>query len=72
MNGGASSHVVQRYITGEGHFSIVHCYHLCFLMHLSGDKELNLPFYLLKSLTKMSRRVQGHPKSSHKVYITRV
>jgi hypothetical protein len=34
-------------------------------MHLSGDKELNLPFYLLKILTKMARRVQSHPKSSH-------
>jgi hypothetical protein len=56
---------VQRYITGEGHFSIVHCYHLCFLMHLSGDKELNLPFYFLKIL-KMSRRVQSHPESAHR------
>jgi hypothetical protein len=57
---------VQRYITGEGRFNIVHCYHLRFLMHLSGDKELNLPYYLLKSLTKMARRVQGHPESSHR------
>jgi hypothetical protein len=57
---------VQRYITGEGRFNIVHCYHLCFLMHLSGDREINLPYYLLKSLTKMARRVQGHPESAHR------
>jgi hypothetical protein len=57
---------VQRYITGEGRFNIVHCYHLHFLMHLSGDKEINLPYYLLKILTKMARRVQIHPESSHR------
>jgi hypothetical protein len=35
-------------------------------MHLSGDKELNLFFYLLKILTKMARRVHGHPESTHR------
>jgi hypothetical protein len=35
-------------------------------MHLSGDKELNLPYYLLKILTKMARRVQIHPESAHR------
>jgi hypothetical protein len=53
---------IQRYITGEGRFSIVHCYHIRFLMHLNGDKELNLPFYLLKILTKMSKRIQNYPR----------
>jgi hypothetical protein len=57
---------IQRYITGEGRFSIVHCYHLIFLMHLNGDKEMNLPFYLLKILTKMSKRVQNYPQTSHR------
>jgi hypothetical protein len=36
-------------------------------MHLSRDKELNLPFYLLKSLNKMARRVQSHPESTHRI-----
>ena len=58
--------VVHRYIIGEGQFNIVHCYHLHFLMHLSGDKEINLPYYLLTSLTKMAKRVQGHPESTHR------
>jgi hypothetical protein len=57
---------IQRYITGEGRFSIVHCYHIRFLMHLNGDKELNLPFYLLKILTKMSKRIHNYPESSHR------
>jgi hypothetical protein len=35
-------------------------------MHLSGNIEHNLPYYLLRSLTKMSRRVQGHHESAHK------
>jgi hypothetical protein len=35
-------------------------------MHLSGYKELNLPYYLLKILTKMARRVQSHPESTHR------
>ena len=57
--------MMKRYITSEGRLYIVHCYHLRFLMHLSGYKELNLPYYLLKILTKISRRVQIHPEFSH-------
>jgi hypothetical protein len=49
--------VVHKYITCEGRFSIIHCYHMCFLMHLNGDQEMNFPFYLLKSLTKMAKRI---------------
>jgi hypothetical protein len=45
----------------------IQCYHMSFLMHLSGDKEFNLSFYLIKILTKMARRVQVHPESSHKI-----
>jgi hypothetical protein len=37
-----------------------------FIMHLNGDKEMNLPFYLLKILTKMAKRVQNYPQSSHR------
>jgi hypothetical protein len=29
-------------------------------MHLNGDVETSLPFYLLKSSTKMSKRVQNY------------
>jgi hypothetical protein len=35
-------------------------------MHLNGYNEMNLPFYLLKSLTKMSKRIQNHPEVSHR------
>jgi hypothetical protein len=59
--------VVQKYITCEGRFSIIHFYHMHFLMHLNGDQEMNFPFYLLKSLTKMAKRIQSHPKTAHKI-----
>jgi hypothetical protein len=33
-------------------------------MHLNGDYPLNLPYFLLKSLEKMSKRVQLHPATT--------
>jgi hypothetical protein len=36
-------------------------------MHLNGDGEMNFPFYLLKSLTKMEKKVQTNPKNVDKV-----
>jgi hypothetical protein len=66
--------VIHRYITCEGRFSLVYIYHIRILMHLNGDYPLNLPYFLLKSLTKMSKRVQSlstNAKSSlfHQVLI---
>jgi hypothetical protein len=58
--------IVQRYITGEVNFLIAHCYHLHFLIKLNSDKELSIPFYLLKILTKISTRVQSHTEYSHR------
>jgi hypothetical protein len=56
--------VVHKYITCEGRFSTINCYHMCFLMHLNGEKEMNFPYYLLEILTKMERRIQIHPKNA--------
>jgi hypothetical protein len=66
--------VIHRYITCEGRFSLIYIYHIRILMHLNGDYPLNLPYFLLKSLTKMSKRVQSlssNAKSSlfHQVLI---
>jgi hypothetical protein len=61
--------MVQRYITYEGRFSIILLYHMRFLFHLFGDKIMNLPFFLLKSLRKMSSRVQAsHKRNKHIVF----
>ena len=52
--------ILQSYITCEGRFAFVFKYHFRFLQHLSHDSKMNLPFFLLKSLQKMSRRVKEH------------
>jgi hypothetical protein len=64
--------MVKRYITGEGRYSYAYCYHMIFFMHLNGDAKMSLPFYLLKSLTKMAKRVQSNPRTTHKVYFIKV
>ena len=61
--------MVQNYITCDGWYDRVLKCHLQLLMHLNGSLNLNLPFYLLKSLQKMIAWVQGHPKhTAHLVY----
>jgi hypothetical protein len=56
--------IIHRYITCEGRFSLVYIYHIRLLMHINGDYPLNLPYFLLKSLSKMSKRVQSHPATA--------
>ena len=52
--------IIHNYITCEGRYDRVLRCHLRFLMHLSGDQKLNLPYYLLKSLQKMIARIHNH------------
>jgi hypothetical protein len=54
--------VIQRYFTCEGIFNMVYQYHIRLLMHFTGKQSLNLPFYLLRSLGKMSDKVQAKSK----------
>ena len=56
--------IIQRYVTSEGRFGTVYRYHMRFLQHVIGANKLNLPFYLLKFLEKMSVRVRNNPISS--------
>ena len=52
--------MIHNYVTCDGrHDRVLRC-HLRFLMHLSGDKKLNLPYYLLKSIQKMISSVCSH------------
>jgi hypothetical protein len=39
---------------------------MCLEVHLNGDITLCFPFYLLRSLAKMSKRVQNHPTTADK------
>jgi hypothetical protein len=58
--------MAQRYIMGEGRYSYAYHYNMRIFEHLNGDAEMIFPFYLLKSLTKMSKRVHNNPGTSHK------
>jgi hypothetical protein len=50
--------VIQRFFTCEGRFNRVYQYHIRILMHFTGKKPLNLPYYLFISLGRMDDRVQ--------------
>ena len=49
---------VQKYITCEGRFSSIHHYQLRFLAHILGDRPMDLPYFLYKSLLKMYLKLQ--------------
>ena len=51
---------LQSYITCEGRYAFVYKYHFRFLQHLAGESRMSLPFFLLKSLQKMSGRIKEH------------
>jgi len=38
-------------------------YHIRLLLHFTGKDEMNIPFYLLRSMGKMSDRVQAKSKA---------
>jgi hypothetical protein len=38
---------------------LIYIYHIIILMNLNSDYPLNLPYFLLKSLKKMSKKVQS-------------
>lgn len=61
--------MLQGYVSCEGRFATIFVYHMRFLVHTVGISKLNLPFYLLKILSKMATRVRNHPShTSHNVF----
>jgi hypothetical protein len=63
------------YVTYEGRYNIVMFYHFKLLNHFTGRSPINLPFYLHKALTKMSKQVKPKPtkvasRLSHQGLIT--
>jgi hypothetical protein len=54
--------VIQRYFTCEGRFNMVYQYHIRLLLHFTGKEAMNLPFYLFRSIGKMSDKVQAKSK----------
>jgi hypothetical protein len=56
--------IIQVYITCEGRYGRTMLYHFILLLHFTGKKPINMPYYLLKSLTKMASKVQAKPQKA--------
>ena len=50
--------ILQKFITCEGRFGCMYVYHLRLLMNFLENGDINLPFFLLNSLTRMYSNVQ--------------
>jgi hypothetical protein len=55
--------IIQRYFTCEGRFNTLYQYHIRLLLHFTGKIEMNIPYYLLRSIGKMSDRIQSKSKA---------
>lgn len=52
--------LVKIFLTCERRYIVVFLYYLKFLFHFAGMRTLNMPYFILKSLTKMAVRTQTH------------
>jgi hypothetical protein len=51
--------IIQGYFMCEGRINMLYQYHISLLLHFTGKYTMNIPFYLLRSMGKMSDRVQA-------------
>jgi hypothetical protein len=58
------AYLIQKFITCEGRFNIIYLYHIKLLQHLRGDCEINMPYFLLQSLSKMAKTVQKQGRNT--------
>jgi hypothetical protein len=54
--------IIQIYFTCEGRFNTLYQYHIRLLLHFTGKIEMNIPYYLLRSIGKMSDMIQSKSK----------
>jgi hypothetical protein len=54
--------IIRRYFTCEGRFNTLYQYHIRLLLHFTGKVEMNIPYYLLRSIGKMSNMIQSKSK----------
>lgn len=52
--------LIQKFITCEGRFGTMYMYHARLMMNFMEGHTLNLPYFMLSSLKKMSSTVQKH------------
>jgi hypothetical protein len=55
--------ILRQFVTCEGRFGLVFLYHIRFLMNFIGF-QLNMPYYLLRSMYKMAKRYKGQRLNS--------
>lgn len=56
--------VIHKYFTCEGRFHTKYLYHFKLLLHFIGKQLMDIPFYIFRSLGKISDKVQGRPERS--------
>jgi len=55
--------IIQRYFTCEGRFNTLCKYHIRLMLHFTTKDEMDIHFYLLRSIGKISDRVQSKSKA---------
>lgn len=50
--------ILKKFVTCEGRFGYMYFYHVRMMMHFLEDHQMNLPYFLLNSLKKLSTNVQ--------------
>jgi len=62
--------IVHKFITCEGHFSVIMHYHIRILLHLKQENALNPPFFLtLKDLNRMAKTYQRRAQASRVFHV---
>jgi hypothetical protein len=54
--------IIQRYFTCEGRFNTLYQYHIRLLLHFTGKVEMNIHYYLLRSIGNMSDMIHAKSK----------
>jgi hypothetical protein len=57
---------IRKYFTCEGRFDRIHPHHIRLLMHFTGRRPLNLPFFLHQSLREMADNVRAETNQPKK------
>ena len=60
--------VIQKYITCQTQFSLIFLYHIRIFQHLSKEKSLSIPYYLLQSLNKMAMQVKRNNNKERSMF----
>ena len=51
--------IIQKFITCEGRYGSMYMYHIRLLMNFSENETINLPYFLLNNIRKMSTTIQN-------------